>query len=48
MPFAVLHSSGECSVIAAIDRLVPEYENPHEMTYLEGEENDELTLTAAR
>ena len=45
---AVLSFFGGMLVIAAIDRLVPEYENPHEMTYLEGEENDELAANSGK
>lgn len=34
--------------IAVIDRLVPEYENPHEMTYLDGAGEDELAANSGK
>lgn len=47
-PIAVLSFFGGMLAIAVIDRLVPEYENPHEMTYLDGAGEDELAANSGK
>lgn len=47
-PIAVLSFFGGMLAIAVIDRLVPEYENPHEMTYLDGAGEDELAANSSK
>lgn len=47
-PIAVLSFFGGMLAITVIDRLVPEYENPHEMTYLDGAGEDELAANSGK
>lgn len=46
-PSAVVSFFGGMLLIALIDRLVPEYENPHEMTYLDGD-SDRLAADSGK
>ena len=46
-PAAVVSFFGGMLLIALIDRLVPEYENPHEMTYLDGD-SDRLAADSGK